>query len=106
MMRKIINAQTGEVTVDADFVAPSFPSPAMPRETHIAWFRVALAAMGKLDAVNAAVATLPADKRIMWEYATSIIEADADVIAIADALNINLATVFDNAETIRAEKLP
>lgn len=75
-----------------------------PREIHIAWFKAALADLGKLDAVEAAVATLPAAKRIMWEYATSIIETDADVIAIAGALRIDLAAVFDRAEEIRAGK--
>jgi hypothetical protein len=85
----------------AAYVAP----PAPPREIHVAWFKAALADMGKLDAVDAAVATLPAAKQVMWEYATSINEADADVIAIAGALKINLAAVFDKAEAIRAEKL-
>jgi hypothetical protein len=85
----------------AAYVAP----PAPPREIHVAWFKAALADMGKLDAVDAAVATLPAAKQVMWEYATSINEADADVIAIAGALKINLAAVFDKAETIRTDKL-
>jgi hypothetical protein len=76
-----------------------------PREIHVAWFKAALADMGKLNAVDAAVATLPAAKQVMWEYATSINEADADVIAIAGALKINLAAVFDRAEAIRMDKL-
>lgn len=104
-MLKVVNVQTGDVTVNADFIAPFFPSPAMPREMHVAWFKAALADMGKLNAVDAAVATLPATKQVMWEYATSINETDADVIAIADALQINLAAVFDRAEAIRTEKL-
>jgi hypothetical protein len=79
--------------------------PVAPREIHVAWFKAALADMGKLNAVDAAVATLPAAKQVMWEYATSINEADADVIAIASALKINLAAVFDKAETIRTDKL-
>jgi hypothetical protein len=78
--------------------------PVPPREIHIAWLKAALADLGKLDAVEAAVATLPAAKRIMWEYATSIIETDADVIAIAGALRIDLAAVFDRAEAIRSGK--
>ena len=85
----------------AAYVAPH----ALPREIHVAWFKAALADIGKLDAVDAAVATLPAAKQVMWEYATSINEADADVVAIAGALSINLATVFDKAETLRTDKL-
>jgi len=103
-MRQIVNVVTGEIVIEPDFIAPSFPEPAKPREIHIAWFKAALADMGHLDAVEAAVATLPAAKRIMWEYATSIIETDADVIAIAGALRIDLAAVFDRAEEIRAGK--
>ena len=75
-----------------------------PREIHIAWFKAALADMNKLDAVEAAVATLPAAKRIMWEYATSIIETDADVVAISAALRIDLSAAFDRAEAIRSGK--
>ena len=85
----------------AAYIAP----PAPPREIHVAWFKAALADMGKLDAVDVAVATLPDAKQVMWEYATSINETDADVIAIAGALKINLAAVFDRAEAIRTEKL-
>jgi hypothetical protein len=81
------------------------PVPTPPREIHVAWFKAALADMGKLDAVDTAVATLPATKQVMWEYATSINETDTDVIATAKALKINLAKVFDRAETIRTGKL-
>jgi hypothetical protein len=102
-MRQIINVSTGEVSTIEE-AAPSFPPPAQPREIHIAWFKAALADLGHLDAVEAAVATLPAAKRIMWEYATSIGETDADVIAIAGALKIDLAAVFDRAEAIRSGK--
>ena len=102
-MRQIINVLTGDIST-VDEVAPSFPTPAKPREIHIAWFKAALADLGFLDAVETAVATLPTAKRIMWEYATSIIEIDADVIAIAGALRIDLAAVFNRAEEIRAGK--
>ena len=80
------------------------PEPAPPREIHVAWFKVALADMGHLDAVDAVVETLPAAKRIMWEYATSIIETDDDVMRIASSLRIDLAAVFDRAEAIRSGK--
>jgi len=102
-MRQIINVSTGDVST-VDEVAPSFPTPAKPREIHIAWFEAALADMGHLDAVNAVVETLPVAKRILWKRSTSIIETDADVVAIAGALKIDLAAVFDRAEEIRAGK--
>jgi hypothetical protein len=100
-IRRMLAGWLGAGGQIAAYVAP----PAPTREIHIAWFKAALADMGHLDAVEAAVATLPAAKRIMWEYATSIIETDADVIAIASALKIDLAAVFDKAETIRAGKV-
>jgi len=82
---------------------PSIPAP--PRSIHVAWFKAALAEMGRIDAVDAVVATLPRAKQLLWEYATTITATDADVNAIADALKINLAAVFDKAETIRTDKL-
>ena len=102
-MRKIINTTTGAITT-VNEIAPSFPTPAKPREIHTAWFEAALADMGHLDAVNAVVETLPIAKRILWKRSTSIIETDADVIAIAGALMIDLAAVFDRAEAIRSGK--
>lgn len=102
-MRQIINVSTGEIST-IDEVAPSFSTPAKPREIHTAWFEAALAEMGHLDAVNAVVETLPVAKRILWKRSTSIIENDADVVAIAGALRIDLAAVFDRAEAIRSGK--
>ena len=103
-MRTIIDAQTGKVSIDEDFVAPSFPTLVPPREIHTAWFEAALADMGHLDAVNAVVETLPAAKRILWKRSTSIIETDDDVMRIASSLRIDLAAVFDRAEAIRSGK--
>jgi hypothetical protein len=100
-----IRRMLAEWLADGGQIAAYVAPPAPPREIHVAWFKAALADMGKLNAVDAAVATLPAAKQVMWEYATSINEADADVIAIASSLRINLATVFNKAETIRADKL-
>jgi hypothetical protein len=93
-----------EWLADGGVIAPYVAPPAPPREIHIAWFKATLADLGFLDAVETAVATLPAAKRIIWEYATSIIEIDADVVAIAAALRIDLAAVFDRAEAIRSGK--
>lgn len=84
----------------APYVAP--PSPA--RSIHVAWFRAALADAGKLDAVETAVGTLARSKQILWEYASEVSEADADVKAVAAALKIDLAAIFDAAEALRAAR--
>lgn len=76
--------------------------PAPVRTVHVAWFKAALAQMGKLATVDAAVAGLSADKRALWQFASNINDADADVKGIASALQIDLAAVFDLAEQIRA----
>ena len=58
--------------------------------------------MGRTAAVAAAVSQQPEWKQILWNAATHIREDDADVIAIAAALSINLTAVFDKADEIRA----
>lgn len=87
----------------ADFLARENapPPPPPPRAILIGWFKAALSQMGKLTIVDQAVQGLPEWKRILWEYATSVREDDADVVAVAGALNIDLAAVFDLAEEIR-----
>lgn len=83
-----------------DAPAPPLPSQ-RPREIHAAWLRAALAEAGKLSAVNAAVAQAGPVKQALWEYATTLNDADTDIIAIASALKIDLAALFDRAEAIR-----
>ncbi len=80
----------------------AFSEPALSsREIHVAWFKAALAEMEVLDAVDAAVRGLPQVKQVLWEYATTIREDDADVAMLALALGIDLSEVFDRADTIR-----
>lgn len=81
--------------------APAPPPP--PRVILMGWFASALASLGHEAAVNAAVAALPRWKQVLWERAAHVRENDTDVVAIAQALNINLASVFDEAERIRIE---
>jgi hypothetical protein len=75
--------------------------PVTPREVHAAWFKKALLEMGQLERVDTFVAALPRDMSLLWEYATSFKEDDADVVGIARALSIDLKAVFDTAETLR-----
>jgi hypothetical protein len=83
-------------------MADPLPPPSQrPREIHAAWLRAALAEAGKLSAVNAAVAQAGPVKQALWEYATTLNDADTDIIAIASSLKIDLAALFDRAEAIR-----
>lgn len=103
---KLVNGKSVPLT-DAEFAdyleRLNAPPPAPPpRTVLIGWFNAALSQMGHLAAVQAAVAGEPEWKRILWEYATSVVENDADVVRLAGALNINLKAVFDRADQIRA----
>lgn len=76
--------------------------PPEPRIILAGWFKAAISQLGYTAAVAGAVSLQPEWKQILWNAATHIREDDADVIAIATALNINLSAVFDRAEEIRA----
>lgn len=81
---------------------PVFEPPVLtPPGIHIAWLRAALAEAGVLDDVNAAVAAAGPVKQQLWDYATTITRYDADVVAIADALSIDLDIIFARAAEIR-----
>lgn len=80
---------------------PETPAPA-PRAIAGAYFRGALAQMERLGDVIAAL-TDPVDLEL-FRGATAFNEGDADVIAVADALAIDLSEVFDRAETIRNQR--
>lgn len=69
---------------------------------HKAYFRAALAAMEKLEAVDAFMATQSALKQELWAGATTIDITDADIIAVASALDIDLAATLARAKEIRA----
>jgi len=102
-MFKYVNGEPVEMTDEeiATFLAEQ-AAQQKPRIILAGWFKAAISQMGKTAAVAAAVASQPEWKQILWNAATHIREDDADVIAIAAALNINLSAVFDKAEEIRA----
>lgn len=69
---------------------------------HKAYFRAALAAMEKLAAVDTFMATQSTLKQELWAGATTIDITDKDIVAIAAALEIDLAAVLARAQQIRA----
>lgn len=77
------------------------PAGAVPPEVHIAYLRLALAEIGRLDAVNAAVQSAGVAYQQLWDYATTIQRTDAEVVAIGRALGVDLDAVFSRADEIR-----
>lgn len=98
------DVQAGWRFDDGEFLPPPEPeTPAPPpRVIAGAYFRGALAQMQRLDEVVAAL-TNPVDLEL-FRGATAFNEGDADVNAVADALAIDLAEVFDRAEAIRNQR--
>lgn len=81
------------------YVAP--PASIEPRSSHVAWIEAALAEIGKLEAVNAAVAAAGPVKLALWRRATTIKISDPDIAAIAAAIKIDLTALFDRADALR-----
>jgi hypothetical protein len=77
-MRKIINVMTGEVIIDEDFVAPSFPVEVrVPQSVSMAQARQALMDAGLFDAIDGGLNALPdgPTKRkalTFWEYSPTV----------------------------------
>jgi len=91
----------GEQFIDNRERAPELPITAV----HIAWLEQALLEIGKLDAVNAAVAADPV-KASLWRRVVTVNRNDPDVIAVAAALDIDLDALFARADAIRRERQP
>jgi len=72
-------------------------------EVHIAWLEQALLEIGKLDAVNAAIAGDPT-KASLWRRVVTVSRNDRDVIEVAAALAIDLDALFSRADAIRRER--
>lgn len=85
----------------ADVTEPPGPVP-VPQTTTPAKARLALLAAGKLDAVNAAVASHPDPAvRIYWDYATEIDRNHPYIVTMGAALGLDLDALF-----VEAGKLP
>lgn len=117
----VVNVSTGDVppggvesVVCPDHVGPgwtysegSFGEPAVvqvvPRAVTMRQARLALLAAGKLDAVDAAVATQDRAVRITWEYAQEVERANPLLAALAPALGLDdaaLDALFVGAVTL------
>lgn len=77
-MRKIIDVMTGEVIIDEDFMAPSFPVEIqVPQSVTMAQARQALADAGLFDSINSGLNALPdgplKQKALtFWEYSPTV----------------------------------
>jgi hypothetical protein len=80
------------------------PPQANGRSIHKAWLRAALASIERLAEVDAAVQAAGPVHWELWANATTISRDDADVVAIAAALSIDLDAVFAAARAIQAAR--
>lgn len=92
------DAQTDRVIVTKEYPAEPNLSPPV-KILAKAYVRAALAQMGVLDKVEAAI-TNPVLK-ILWEDANEVRNDDPRVVELAGALNIDLNAVFAVAEAIK-----
>ena len=83
----------------APYEVPPPPDPGV----HIAWIEQALVEIGKLDAVEAAVAQDRATQAL-WRRVTTMRKTDPEVVTIAAALGIDRDALFARAEEIRAAR--
>jgi hypothetical protein len=93
-----ITAWETEGNTIGEFVAP----PAQPRTVAGAYFRAALTDLGHMTTVRAAL-TNPIDLEL-FNTASEFNDAAPDVNAVATALSIDLSSVFDRADEIRAAR--
>jgi len=87
----------GEIAI-APYVAP----PAPPETIKTAYLKAAMAQIGKLAAVDAAV-TDPV-LAVLWANATEMRRDDPDMAAIARGLSIDLDDLWTRARAIRAAR--
>jgi hypothetical protein len=88
----------GSEYVLEEYVPPE-PEP-MPREARRADFRTACSELGILESIEAAVASSNTRVQIAYQDATSFMESDPTVIAMGEALQFSVATVFDKSDEI------
>ena len=70
-----------------------------PREIDARRLRLALRKLGKLSSVKSTIASLGEDAEINWEYATMVKEDNPLVVAISSQLNLNINTIFNEANS-------
>jgi hypothetical protein len=81
--------------------AAAIPVPVQP--VHIAWLKLALHDIGKLQAVEAAVKQ-DARVSILWASVTTISPTDPEVVMLSKALAIDIPTLFAAAHAIASQR--
>lgn len=97
------NADRQAIAAAGITIAAHVP-PQADRAIHKAWLRAALADIGRIAELDAAVQSAGPVPWELWSNATTISQDDPDVTAIAAALNIDLAAVFTAARAIRTAR--
>lgn len=77
-------------TADPSKLPERVPASVTPRQA-----RLALLAVGKLDAANAAVAASDDATKVAWEFASTIIRNDPGVVALAKVIGLDDAALDD-----------
>ncbi|MGJ8570418.1 MAG: hypothetical protein ACSHXI_06945 [Hoeflea sp.] len=78
-------------------------TPAEPATSiHKAYFRAALASMGRLAEVDDFMTTQSPLKQELWGGATTIDITDPDIVAVADSLAVDLPATLARANEIKA----
>ena len=84
----------------AEIQASINAAPKPIREIDARRLRLALLELGLLDKVETALSSLPKAAQIDWEYATTIREDYPLVISLSNVLNLDVAQIFDKAQSI------
>jgi hypothetical protein len=102
MFRTVLDLSTGEQQIitfteeeEAEYLAslPPVPPP-LPRQIDARRLRLALLQLNLLDTVEAALAQLCRAAQIEWEYATTITEDNALVVAIKNQLQLDTEAII------------
>lgn len=94
----------GGFTKNADGTFTGFPAEVRPREATRADIRIALANLGHLAAVEAAVAQSNTAVQIAYADATSFLEDDPTCNEMASQIGFSMSAVFDEAENVAAAR--
>lgn len=95
MIREEVTLLDGTVEI-REYPEPPPPPPPVPAEIQMWQARAMLIRMNLIDSVNFAVAASGnAEIKNAWEYAPNVVRKSGFVLAIANALNLDDATLDD-----------
>ena len=83
---------------ELEVIADPVPTPVI-RSIDMRRLRLALLQMDLLDDIDAAIAAQPRQAQIEWEYATDVKADHPLVVALANAMSLDINAIFDLAET-------